>query len=485
MEEIKPTRFFFSDPKLSEPEKIRLIGEGNRWLDRMKIDREAGSMQEVWNRKMEDGTVFKMDISGDIDNVKVTTLAKGVKKKEEKEEERKEEKKEEYMRVEIVPVLEMAYRGEIVDVMRGFLFWPEFTSFKILFPSTRDNQSAWSYWPWSDALYPGPNIDRIKERKADSVYEDLERVDIRNCFWDQSLSVSGSSITEETIGEEGPTYSRWDLHTGELLDFAPPEYPLISIITGSELITGNPYQGTWGYWSGWPINKIRTQSIPTALYEGWEESSPELRRWPWGDVAVSETIDLFIWDSYWYRTSEVIPTGHLIQNIFGNICEDGFHAYIFGIYLPNHVKRDIRGDGLILGLVETNPTPSTDWYISVNGKDYFIKTTPYLYYGRAVNVGIYKLGKDFDAKIVVYGFETYSLSEDWRTRENWEIRYGMIDEKGVHSSSTIYPVNVPLPGNYLRHTLEENFDREGIPLYGFGSLRVGKITTTTEEEVLL
>lgn len=85
MDPYKPTRFFIDDPTLPEPEKNRLIGEGKQWLNRMKGLQEAGAVTQVWEKTLNDGTVFRMDTSGDIDNVKIET--KRPKKEEKKEEE--------------------------------------------------------------------------------------------------------------------------------------------------------------------------------------------------------------------------------------------------------------------------------------------------------------------------------------------------------------------------------------------------------------
>lgn len=82
--ELKPIRFFFNDPTLPEPERTRLIGEGKRWLSRLKAMQDSGLDKQVWSRKSNDGTNFKMDTSGEIDNVKIET--KAVKRKEKKEE---------------------------------------------------------------------------------------------------------------------------------------------------------------------------------------------------------------------------------------------------------------------------------------------------------------------------------------------------------------------------------------------------------------
>lgn len=86
--EYKPTRFFFSDPNLSEPDRNRLTGMGKWWLSRLKIMQEAGADTQVWEKTYNDGTVIRIDTSGDIDNVKIETIHKEKKKEEKKKKER-------------------------------------------------------------------------------------------------------------------------------------------------------------------------------------------------------------------------------------------------------------------------------------------------------------------------------------------------------------------------------------------------------------
>jgi hypothetical protein len=81
--DIKPTRFFFNeDPTRTEPDTIRLVGEGKDLLMRLKITQESGMIQERKYILKPDGTMFQIDISGkDIDLVKVVTQKNPTKRK--------------------------------------------------------------------------------------------------------------------------------------------------------------------------------------------------------------------------------------------------------------------------------------------------------------------------------------------------------------------------------------------------------------------
>ena len=70
----KPTRFFFDNPNLSEPDRNRLIGTGKWWLSRLKLMQESDVATNIWEKTLDDGIVIRIDTSGDIDNVKIDTV---------------------------------------------------------------------------------------------------------------------------------------------------------------------------------------------------------------------------------------------------------------------------------------------------------------------------------------------------------------------------------------------------------------------------
>jgi hypothetical protein len=78
----KPTRFFINTDQLPGEVTGKLVAMGKQLLTRFGILKEAGFPNDVWTQRTNDGIIFKLDKSGDIDNVKIFMPIKGQKGKE-------------------------------------------------------------------------------------------------------------------------------------------------------------------------------------------------------------------------------------------------------------------------------------------------------------------------------------------------------------------------------------------------------------------
>ena len=81
----KPTRFFINTEQLSGEVTGRLVAMGKQLLTRFDLMREAGMVGDVWTQRTNEGIVFKLDKSGDVDNVKIF-MPSNIQEKEAKEE---------------------------------------------------------------------------------------------------------------------------------------------------------------------------------------------------------------------------------------------------------------------------------------------------------------------------------------------------------------------------------------------------------------
>jgi hypothetical protein len=80
----KPVRFFINTEQLPGEVTGRLVAMGKQLLTRFDFMREAGGVGDVWTQRTNDGIVFKLDKSGDVDNVKIYMPFNLIKPKEEK-----------------------------------------------------------------------------------------------------------------------------------------------------------------------------------------------------------------------------------------------------------------------------------------------------------------------------------------------------------------------------------------------------------------
>jgi hypothetical protein len=83
----KPTRFFINTEQLPGEVAGKLIAMGKQLLARFDLMREAGMVGDVWTQRTNDGIVFKLDKSGDVDNVKIFMPFEVVEKEKKKKEE--------------------------------------------------------------------------------------------------------------------------------------------------------------------------------------------------------------------------------------------------------------------------------------------------------------------------------------------------------------------------------------------------------------
>jgi len=67
----KPTRFFINTEQLPGEVTGRLVAMGKQLLTRFDFMREAGMVGDVWTQRTNEGIIFKLDKSGDVDNVKI------------------------------------------------------------------------------------------------------------------------------------------------------------------------------------------------------------------------------------------------------------------------------------------------------------------------------------------------------------------------------------------------------------------------------
>ncbi|HHT9136819.1 MAG TPA: hypothetical protein ACFYEK_06170 [Candidatus Wunengus sp. YC60] len=286
----KPIRFFINTEQLPGEVTGKLVAMGKQLLTRFDLMREAGMVGDVWTQRTNEGIVFKLDKSGDVDNVKIFMPIK-----------EKEQEKEEKEKVEVLEdwVILLSITNENWNLLGVLVIDQTFNIIKYIKSDGSENFAGFANWnryydfksEWGSASSGGKFELEELERRSEigMAYSDS----------DKSTYDYAASFTQLQPGLWGTVY--------------PDSSPYSFIIPG---IYGPNLGG--GYW-------LPHDDGSTTWYTFW-------------DTAVA--VDDWPWDNSWWS---ILNYHYQTKDSEGDIIDDGYvyEAFIWpsgGIQTDTQVR---------------------------------------------------------------------------------------------------------------------------------------------------